>query len=1025
MENQKVSIIVPLYNTEKYIKRCLESIQNQTYQNLEVIVVNDGSTDDSESLAKEIAVSDDRITVVNHSHNKGLYHARITGVEASTGDFIAFVDSDDYISCDYIRTLVYKAEETSSDVVVGKTVHEDEKGYRYVHNLYHFYDFGIMNDNEILEKYWDQEGRCFIWHTIWNKLYAREIWDKALPILKKQEKHLIMTEDFVFSSVLLNFAHRLTSVEYGAYFYFQHGDASTSTKGGLKKFEKNIGDLKTAFDFVYSVITNESYRVDAVAKFKKWSDLYLYFWRENVENSALSDADKKAALELLQDSLKDNGTKITDPSYFYSVSTEYDNRYDSIVEMVANADNRVISFDIFDTAVLRPFYRPTDLFRVLNDEFRNLYPNESRTFQTIRIRAEKAIRDKKIYASSATEDEITFKDIYDEIENISSVPQSILHQMAEKEMAAEIRYTTVRGSVLNLFRVARHCGKKVCFTTDMYLPRETIEEILNKCGYQEYNDLIVSSEENATKRSGKLFEVLIKKTGASKEQIVHIGDNWDTDVEKARETGIKTVFYPSTLNCIQYNIADIKTTHSCCPYSEPSGSMINFEKAKEHFGTRSALAVAANMLYDNPFMSYNQWTEVNCSPVFLGYYALGMHLLGFTKWVTEKAIASEYDTLMFVARDGYLPMQAYNIIKSCYPFSPEAKYFYTSRKAGFAATVKCADDLYCLYDYINHNSCTIHKYLTMISPLLDNLDEFALRQKGFDVRKPFKDYSEYCRLVKVISQSGFKQSKCDSYQEKLAEYFNEFIFGKTACVDIGYSGRTQEVLKRVTGKSVDAFYVHTNDDQCTECERKNQFSVYSYYDFTPSITGGSREVLFSEYTPSCIGYDLEDEIKPVFEEMEENYPAKYLISEIQRNALLFINDFTNIFGEALSVMDMRSSDVSYPYEYFLHTLTDADSKMFDCFAFEDDMWAGKTMRLSDYWKECIRYHKVVPFYMQGKERVEYIEKFVDKPYVQGELEYQVYIKNGLDKKSKLTKALYWYLVDKNFFKQRLKDQGKN
>ena len=447
--------------------------------------------------------------------------------------------------------------------------------------------------------------------------------------------------------------------------------------------------------------------------------------------------------------------------------------------------------------------------------------------------------------------------------------------------------------------------------------------------------------------------------------------------------------------------------------------MINMEKALEFIGTRSALAVAANRIYDNPFGSYNEWTEVNCSPKFLGYYAVGMHLLGFTRWFADIIEKEKYKTVMFIARDGYLPMKAYEVLKKYYSSAADVKYLYTSRKAAFACGIKSKSDIFSLYDNVNKNTCTPEEFFAMLSPVLKSTETQSFAKAEILMDKPFADYAEFCRFAKIVADELFDSKKCEQYNNGVAEYFDRNIDGKTVCVDIGYSGRTQEVLRNTTGKRCDAFYVHTNDEKCCECERVNEFKVFSYYDFTPSITGGAREVLFSEYIPSCTGYDISGtETKPVFEEFEYEYAADYVINEIQKYAVQFIEDYCGYFGEYIDVMDMRSSDISYPYEYFLHTLTDADSKMFDCFEFEDDMWAGKTQKLSDYWKECIRYHKVVPFYMQGQERVEYIEK---QDYVDGNLEYKVYIQNGLDKKSLLKKAMYWYAVDKNFFKQRVSD----
>ena len=101
MCQSKISIIVPVYNTGKYLPRCLESIMKQTYQNIEIVLVDDGSTDDSFSICEEYAARDSRIVVVRQE-NMGNNAARKTGVNVSTGNYITFVDSDDWIGRDLV-----------------------------------------------------------------------------------------------------------------------------------------------------------------------------------------------------------------------------------------------------------------------------------------------------------------------------------------------------------------------------------------------------------------------------------------------------------------------------------------------------------------------------------------------------------------------------------------------------------------------------------------------------------------------------------------------------------------------------------------------------------------------------------------------------------------------------------------------------------------------------------------------------------------------------------------------------------
>ena len=136
MENELISIIVPIYNVENYLRMCLDSIQNQTYQNFECILVNDGSTDSSQQIAEEYLV-DSRFKLINQS-NKGLSGARNTGIshirEEST--FISFVDSDDYIYPDFLETLIENIED-DVDIIEGmlENFHDEIKVDRVCHNF--------------------------------------------------------------------------------------------------------------------------------------------------------------------------------------------------------------------------------------------------------------------------------------------------------------------------------------------------------------------------------------------------------------------------------------------------------------------------------------------------------------------------------------------------------------------------------------------------------------------------------------------------------------------------------------------------------------------------------------------------------------------------------------------------------------------------------------------------------------------------------------------------------------------------
>lgn len=1030
MKTPLVSVIVPLYNTEAYIRRCLESLREQTLQDMEIIVVNDASTDHSPELVSAMMKEDKRIRMVSHEENRGLYHARLTGVEQAKGQYIGFVDSDDYVSRDFFRELAENAQENGSDIVVGRLVHEDEKGYRYLHNTYDTYDFGTLEGQAPAEKYWEQEGRCFIWHTVWNKLYNRRLWEKALPVLRRQTCHLIMTEDFVFSSVLFFYAEKLTSVQYSRYYYFQHSGASTSLKGGAAKLEKNIRDLGLAFRFVHRFLKG-----DAGGKweenFLRWRQLYAYFWEGNLRRAELPRTDRRWLEELLQSELEETAPQPRNPDWFYRVTTRFDDRYLRLVDTIASPGVQCVSFDIFDTAICRPFYTPTDLFRLMEGVFRRLAPDSPRDFYTLRTEAEKSLRREVIYCKPPRQEEVCLLEIYRRFQEETGLPDRAIRRLMEEEVSMELTFCRPRKSVQNLYEIARACGKKVYFTTDMYLDRATLLHLLEQNGYRDFDGLLISCETGKTKRTGTLFDLLLEETGLSPGQVLHIGDNWVSDVESPRRKKCNALFYPAPVECLQYNISDIPTTHSCCPYSEPSGSMVNWEKAREYLGTRTALAVAALKLYDMPFVSFNTWSEMNADPRFLGYYALGMHLLGVVRWIGRETAGGKYDTLAFIARDGYLPMRAWKFLEPWLTNPPKTAYLYTSRKAALAASVTRPEDLYALAGSINLEACTPNQLAEMMQPLLRGYDSENFRKEGIATDQPFENREAFEKFIRLLISRCYDNFAAKAYRQGVRAYFEESLGGNTVVYDIGYSGRTQAFLTRLLGKPVDGLYIHENDDACRRREQEYGFSVRSFYDYTPAITGVARELLFSQYAPSCTGYTLQGKkAVPQFEEPAWDYAESYLLSEIQESALDFVRDFCEFFGKDWEAMEMRNMDVSYPYEYFLHTLTETDAHLFDCCIFEDHLWAGQTFVLSRQWQEDIRYHRLLPFYRAAdRDSLRPVEKVVYRDAPKSEEErrreedlcHWFYMKIGLNRKSIISKGIFWLVVDPRAFWKRLKN----
>ena len=187
-----ISVIVPVYKVEKYLYKCVDSILAQTYTNLEIILVDDGSPDNCGKICDEYAVKDSRIIVI-HQPNGGLSAARNAGLDIATGDFIGFVDSDDYIAPDMYEKLYNALKENDADLSICNFVYVDSNGNDL--NLYPPYSAKLYKGREIMHLFSERNYVCFV--TVWNRLYRKQLFDNLrFEIGKTNEDEFIAHKIF-------------------------------------------------------------------------------------------------------------------------------------------------------------------------------------------------------------------------------------------------------------------------------------------------------------------------------------------------------------------------------------------------------------------------------------------------------------------------------------------------------------------------------------------------------------------------------------------------------------------------------------------------------------------------------------------------------------------------------------------------------------------------------------------------------------------------------------------------------------
>ena len=211
-----LSIIVPIYNVEQYVDRCIQSILNQTYQNLEIILVDDGATDCSGAIADSYAAKDKRIKVF-HKENGGLSDARNYGLEHVTGDYILFIDSDDFIVNIMCERLITVASSNNADIVsCNYYIYRGDDDIS-IHTMSVQDDKRTFTGMDML-RYYLLKTEPFDLNVVWNKIFKLDLFNGVVPV--RFPKGRVQEDNFTIFMLFLN-ANSIVTVNEPLYYYVQ------------------------------------------------------------------------------------------------------------------------------------------------------------------------------------------------------------------------------------------------------------------------------------------------------------------------------------------------------------------------------------------------------------------------------------------------------------------------------------------------------------------------------------------------------------------------------------------------------------------------------------------------------------------------------------------------------------------------------------------------------------------------------------------------------------------------------------
>ena len=322
-----LSICISAYNSEKYIEKAILSIINQSFQDFEIIVVNDNSIDNTSKILKKLQKEDKRIKLINHSQNLGIYHSRVEGVLNSNSEYILFLDSDDMIFNPFLFENAYKNYLKYNLDIIEYTVFyklefENKLYYPKDHELNHFHNYfkKIIYQPELSNILFYKPNtkiyskiKC---RTVWNKLYKKDIALKSIYYIGKsyfENYYLIVAEDTLLNIILFNFAQNYTNLNIPGYLYNLRKSSITHMEENDDFLMKKSISYFLYFQLLYRYI--KEYDKDRNYFYYELQNYGLYILNlqkfNNTENYV-----KKAKI-MFKDILNDNKATLEFKNYIY------------------------------------------------------------------------------------------------------------------------------------------------------------------------------------------------------------------------------------------------------------------------------------------------------------------------------------------------------------------------------------------------------------------------------------------------------------------------------------------------------------------------------------------------------------------------------------------------------------------------------------------------------------------------------------------------------------------------------------
>lgn len=967
-QNKLLSIIIPNSDTS-LIEKSINSLFNQVYSEIEILVANYNGD-----------IKDKRIRNIE-TNEKDILNVSINLMKEASGEYVSVLLAGHTMTIDLYRNMISSLDKNEADIVFSNFV-EDIKGEKFIYNMMDI-PFRTPCNEDIFNSFIRQEGLNKLWNIIDNKIFKKELVKKALKSLNKVK--LESNDVFLLNYYLYKNAIKMVKVE---------TDVLVIDSSDILY---DLNSAESMFELVKDDFKDSKYPDSYI----QWKNLYA----QRMSESGMSISDFCPEFK-----------KVENIDYYNLIKTKWDDGLEKIKIAIRDKGIKIVSFDIFDTLVVRPFLEPIDLFDVIDKYFRKLSNNKTATeFKNMRIDSEALARKNKVKDKSDSED-ITLDEIYETMKKRYRLGDEWIEKLKKYELEQELRFCTRRNTGFELYEFSKYLEKRVICTSDMYLGEKFLEKMLKNCGYDSIDKIYVSSYYDKTKASGKLYSLVSEKEKVDCKNMLHIGDNYVSDFQNAKKQGLKAyqLRKPTELfldhnktNCLSTAL----TEHLPFWMDNSNGLFFN--------GIRAVIAMVANKYFDNPFRVFKEKSDYNADPYLIGYYCLGSYMFGLTKWMLDDMQGNNYQKIVFMARDGYLPMECYKMLKPFYKEQPKEEYLYISRKALIPIIVQSKMDFYKLIETLNIEKNTPLDIAKYIVNLIDfDEDEFkkVCNDNKLNPKAKLKTIEEFNSLIDIIIENFYNKEKHEKNLSILSDYFRKIFGSHSATFDIGYSARPSYFISNLLGEPIDTYFCNINHNQALRHADMGKFKLKTFFDGRPCTTGHAYELLVSAMAPSCVAYDIvNDKVVERFEKYSIGSVDEFAVTTMQNAAMDFVRDIVDAFGDDIDILYFQNYYMGLPFMAFMNSSREIDKYPFSSVIFEDNLAIGEPLKMVRVWQDelMLRNQHTIPSLLNVSENG------VDNYFTGNRLVYNSNI--DLQKQNKIKRLLFYILYDRDTLKRRFSE----